>query len=150
MADEAARAVSLSANVFIRYKGTKPALVKILADNFLVRLHPKHDWLMDFIEIHLSRKREWPDAFEGRIFGGYDYVISGTTYLWSSDRGSIRDAFPAVMDALAQGLAWRLKSRTAICWEDGEDLRRYRYVAKKKGPVLIDEKTRKPPTGLFQ
>lgn len=142
--------MSISALVYVRYEGSRPGLVKVLADNFLVRIHSKHDWLLDFIEINLSHKRQWPEAFEGRTLGGYDYVISGTTYAWSDDRGSIRDAFPAVMDALAQGLAWRLGSRSAICWEDGSDLRRYRYVAKKKGPLLIDEKTRKPPKGLFE
>ncbi len=56
--------MSLSANVYVRYKGSRPALVKVLADNFHVRIHTKHYWLLDFIEINLSHKREWPDAFE--------------------------------------------------------------------------------------
>jgi hypothetical protein len=52
------------------------------------------------------------------------------------------------MDVLAQGLALRLRTRTAIRVRDDEEHRRYKYVS-RGGPAVVDERTRKAPVGLF-
>jgi hypothetical protein len=64
-------------------------------------------------------------------------------------RGSFRDAQVPVMDAFAQGLAVRLRSRTAIRFRDDVEHRRYRYVKGKDGPGVVDERTGRRPVGGF-
>ena len=63
-----------------------------------------------------------------------------------------RDAHGIVMDVLAQSLAARLQTRTMVYSADLGEHRRYRYVramTRNKGCVLLDEKTGRPPKGLF-
>ena len=69
--------------------------------------------------------------------------------MWADVRGSFRDAQVPVMDALAQGLAVRLRSRTAIRFRDDAEHRRYRYVKGKGGPGVVDERTGRRPVGVF-
>ena len=42
--------MSISADVYVAFKGPRRKLVKILADNFLVRIDPKHYRFLDFVE----------------------------------------------------------------------------------------------------
>src|SRR5664280_1064923 len=78
------RPMSTTIDVFIKYKGSKEELLKILADDFLILVNKKKYWFLNFIEIGLSRRQDDPDYFVGHQFRPYNFVLSGTTYMWSS------------------------------------------------------------------
>jgi hypothetical protein len=145
--------MSVTVEVFIKFKGSEKQLLEILADDFLILVNKKKYWFLNYIEIGLSARRYSPDSFTGREFRPYNFVLSGTTYSGSPSMDTARDAHTIIMDTLAQMLAVRLKTRTmSYCGNDG-GLRRYRYVrptTKNSSTVLLDEKTRKPPKGFYQ
>lgn len=141
--------MSIAIDVFIKFKGTKKALLEILEEDFLILLNrKKHYWFLNYIELGLSQRSEDREYFVGHQFRPYNFVLGSTTHLWSSARGTIRDAHSIVMDVLAQSLAFRLRTRTMLYSADLGTQRRYRYVRAMKrnnGCVLLDEKTGKPP-----
>lgn len=145
--------MSVTVEVFIKYKGSEKKLLEILADDFLILVNKKKYWFLNYIEIGLSPRRFSPDSFTGRQFQPYNFVLSGTTYSGSPSMDNAREAHTIIMDTLAQTLARRLRTRTmSYCGIDG-GLRRYRYVRptkKNNFTVILDEKTRKPPKGFYQ
>jgi hypothetical protein len=144
--------MSIAIDVFIRFKGSKKALLKVLEDDFLILLDRKQYWFLNYIELGLRQRSEDREYFVGHQFRPYDFVLGSTTYAWSSTRGTVRDAHSAVMDVLAQSLAFRLRTRTMVYSADLGTQRRYRYVRamkRNKGCVLLNEKTGKPPKGFF-
>jgi hypothetical protein len=144
--------MSIGIDVFVRFEGTKKDLLKILADDFLLLVNRKPYWLLNYIEIGLTERRDDPEYFAGRPFRPYNFVLGSSTYAWSSARGTVRDAHGIVMDVLAQALAARLKTRTMVASPDLGEFRRYRYVRpmkRNKGCVVLGEKTARPPQGFF-
>lgn len=145
--------MSIAIDVFIKFNGTKKALLEILEEDFLILLNrKKHYWFLNYIEFGLSQRSEDREYFVGHQFRPYNFVLGSATYLWSSARGTIRDAHSIVMDVLAQSLAFRLRSRTMLYSADLGIQRRYRSVRamkRNKGCVVLDEKTGKPPEGFF-
>jgi hypothetical protein len=146
------RPMSTTIDIFIKHEGSKKQLLKILADDFLILANKKKYWFLNFINLGLYHRRDDPDYFVGHQFRPYNFVLSGTTYMWSSSRGTARDAHSIIMDTLAQTLAIKLRSRTMSYFGDSQDQRRYRHVRPMKRnafAVLLDEKTGRPPAGFF-
>jgi len=144
--------MSVTVDVFIRFKGSKPALRRILADDFLIATEQKKYFFLNYIEVGLSHRRDDPGYFEGREFRPYDFILWGTTYVWSAGLGTAGDAASVIMGTLAQMLAVRLKTRTMVCIRDFGMERRYRCVRPMKRnrmAEIVDENTGQPPKGLF-
>jgi hypothetical protein len=142
--------MSTTVDVFIKFKGSKKQLLKILAEDFLILVNGKNCWLFHFIEIGLSQRSEVPDYFVGHPFRPYNFVLGSSTYIGSSCCGTVRRAYSIIMDTLAQMLAVRLEARTMSYFAGVK--RRYRYVRamkRNKFSVLLDEETGKPPVGFF-
>jgi hypothetical protein len=83
--------MSVTVDVFIRFKGSKPALRRILADDFLIATEQKKYFFLNYIEVGLSHRRDDPGYFEGREFRPYDFILWGTTYVWSAGLGTADD-----------------------------------------------------------
>ena len=75
--------MSISVDVFIKYKGTKKSLVNILAKDFLILIDQKHYWFLNYIEFGLVHRSDDPGYFMGRSFRPYDFLIGSTTYAWA-------------------------------------------------------------------
>jgi hypothetical protein len=144
--------MSITVDVFIKFEGSKANLVKMLAKDFLILVGEKEYWFLGFIEVGLSSRAEDKEYFHGHRFRPYDYVLSGTTYAWSSRLGAVGCAHTTIFDTIAQMLAVKLKTRTMFSISDWGDERRYRCVRpmkRNKFSSVIDEKTGRPPKGLF-
>ena len=143
--------MSVTADVFIKYDGSKAELIKILAKDFLILVDKKKYWFLYFIELGLSSRAEDKESFRGPRFRPYNYVLSGTTYAWISSCGTVRYVHTSVFDAIAQMFAVRLKTRTMFAVDWGDE-RRYRYIRpmkRNKGSCVIDESTGRPPKDIF-
>jgi len=140
--------MSVTVDVFIKFNGSKSELTKILANDFLITLAKKECWFLGFIEFGLTSRAEDRQYFSLSRNRPYDYVLWGTSYLWSSHFGNAVYAHPVIFDSLAQVLAAKLKTRTMYSVPDWGDHRRYRYIRpmkRNKLSCVVDEKTRKPP-----
>lgn len=58
--------MSVTVEVFIKYKGSEKQLLEILADDFLILVNKKKSWFLNYIEIGLSPRRFSPAARERR------------------------------------------------------------------------------------
>lgn len=144
--------MSVTVDVFIRFKGSKAALRRILADDFLIAIGRKKYWFLNYIELGLSHRRDDPEYFGSRKFRPYDFVLWGTTYAGRAGLGTAGEAASVIMDTLAQMLAVRLKTRTMICILDFGMERRYRRVRPTKRnrmAEIVDEDTGRSPKGFF-
>jgi hypothetical protein len=144
--------MSITVDVFIKFKGSKASLVKTLAKDLLILVGKKEYWFLGFVEVGLSSRAEDKESFLGPRFRPYDYVLWGTTYSWSSRLGGVGDAHTTVFDVIAQMLAVKLKTRTMFSVPEWGDERRYRCVRpmkRNKFSAVIDEKTGRPPKGLL-
>ena len=135
--------MSITADVFIKFKGSRKKLLQILDKDFRIVLDSDTNWFLGFMEMDVFGRTEKEPCFRP-----YDFVLESEDHAWSSAFGTASDGHLVVMDMLAQTLAAKLKTRTMLFSDELGVQRRYRYVRpmrRNKGCMVLDESTGKPP-----